>query len=122
MNEKLTQDQLELRTIIGNFMASTPLPQQSKTGRNVFDGVGVNNYGFEDMIYDESWDWIKPVIDKIMKVEASYFNYDAQAMITHRILQGMVASHSVSESLEEILPDIINYCRFHYNYTLSQKD
>ncbi len=70
-------------------------------------------YSTNKLEFDTSWDWLMPVIHKILKIETSVFNYDAMAMAKLRAMQSIIAGLSISSDIKEVYKRVLDFVKWY---------
>lgn len=104
----MTQEQVEGNKIIAEFMG---VPLKSK--QITFSNPQIEIEKDRMFRYHSSWDWIMPVIENIVLLEESEFNYDAEGMSQLRMSKLQFKALSITNSIDIIFNSVVAFCKWY---------
>jgi hypothetical protein len=113
----MTQEQIESNKIIAEFdgweKRLSEKGAHSKTALWYKVDSGYAAFDLSAMKYHSSWDWLMPVIENIVLLEESEFNYDAEGMSQLRMSKLQFKALSITNSIDIIFNSVVAFCKWY---------
>lgn len=66
-----------------------------------------------DLLFDSSWNWLMPVVEKINKMTPDIFNYNAQAMTEFRLIKNEVQMLQITTPIEIVYNSVVEFAKWY---------
>lgn len=92
---------------IANWMGLSKMPDGTWLD---FIGNGEEGQLYSELLFDTSWDWLHPVIEKINNFDLSEFNNNVSKMTTMRLFKERVRALSITAPIKIVYDLVVEIC------------